>query len=90
MYDGGIPFDEDYLEFAAPEPQELPKWLSLLKPMEPFMWLATGASILVMATIFFIFSRYLSKSWQNFMVMSGDEFQVRESNNRMRFQALDL
>ena len=62
MYDGGLPFDEDYMEFAAPPPSLEAKWLALIKPLELYMWMATGASVLVVACVFYFLSRYAGQS----------------------------
>ena len=38
MTDGTVSFDKDYLVFVAPNPQQNPKYLALIQPLQPEVW----------------------------------------------------
>ena len=54
VIDGTIAFDKDYMVFVAPNPQQNPKYLALIQPLDGVVWLfiitslAGGAAFFLM------------------------------------------
>ena len=50
-------FDSDYMEFVAPNPQQLSKVLAVIKPFNVYVWMGMGASMLVITMAMWIFAK---------------------------------
>ena len=54
VIDGTTAFDKDYMVFVAPNPQQNPKYLALIQPLDAVVWffiitsLAGGAAFFLM------------------------------------------
>ena len=97
VFDGTIPFDEDYLVFSAPNPSLLPKWLGLIYPFHYLIWILLGVSVFVFAFVTYavarsegaikneIFKQWHSvydASWYTFGTLMGETFELGEKQIR--------
>jgi len=65
VIDGTITFDVDYMVFAAPKPQLLPKYTALIMPFDAFVWIVIAGSLIIISFMAFIVAsteQYLRKS----------------------------
>jgi hypothetical protein len=65
VYDGGLPFDTDFMEFAAPKPLPVEKFLSLIFPLDPFVWLLVLISYVAAGLVFWIIANVEGKFTNN-------------------------
>ena len=49
------------MEIAAPKPLSVPKFISLIYPLDPFVWMSAGISYIVAGLIFWIISNMEGK-----------------------------
>ena len=54
VIDGTIAFDKDYMVFVAPNPQQNPKYLALVQPLDPVVWLFVIISLAGGAVFFLL------------------------------------
>ena len=54
-------FDTDYMEFAAPNPQPMLKFLAVIKPFDVYVWMGMGASLIVISMAMWIFAKQEGK-----------------------------
>ena len=54
VIDGTISFDKDYMVFVAPNPQQNPKYLALIQPLNWVVWVFVVVSLVGGATFFLI------------------------------------
>lgn len=57
MIDGTIAFDKDYMVFVAPNPQQNPKYLALIQPLNPVVWLFIITSLAGGAVFFLLVAK---------------------------------
>ena len=57
MIDGTIFFDKDYMAFVAPNPKQKPKYLALIQPFNPVVWIFVGSSIAIGVFVFLFVSK---------------------------------
>ena len=51
-------YDRDFLTFASPLPPESPRYLSLLRPFTPNVWLMIGIFIVCLGVAFLFISKF--------------------------------
>ena len=61
VFDEGLTFDDEFMEIAAPKPLPLPKFFSVLYPLDTFLWMSVGLAYFVTGLIFWIFSNIEGK-----------------------------
>ena len=54
VFDYTIAFDKDFQAFAAPQPQPLPKYLALVNPFSPLVWVAIVTSVLCLSALLWL------------------------------------
>ena len=56
--DGTKTFDKDYQAFASPQPQPLPKYLALINPFSPLVWIIVVVSFFILAVVFWLVANW--------------------------------
>lgn len=57
MIDSSEVYDKDYLGWVSPAPEQLPKYLSLINPLQPLVWLLVTLSLLMVGVIVYGIAR---------------------------------
>lgn len=101
MFDYTIPFDKDFMAFVTPNPQPLPKWMALISPFSPFVWLLIAISVVAFGFVFWFVANFESKIqeyyykswavlndalWYTFGAFVGED--VTEDNDSVRAPAI--
>ena len=87
MYDGGLPFDTDFMEFAAPKPLPVERFLSLIYPLDPFVWLLVLISYISAGLVFWIIANVEGRLTNNFFRWVY-YYPIYISFNRIRFHSI--
>ena len=61
VFDGTVAFDKDFQAFATPTPRPLPKYLAMVEPFQPLVWLCIAVSIVAIAVVLCLISRTEAK-----------------------------
>ena len=61
MFDYSVPFDKDFMASVTPNPQPLPKWMALISPFSPLVWLLIAASVFILGFFFWIVANFESE-----------------------------
>ena len=58
---GSFFYDKDFLGWVSPNPAPQAKYLSLIAPFQPLIWLLTCLSVFVIAVVFWIVANFESR-----------------------------
>ena len=61
VFDEGLTFDDEFMEIAAPKPLPLPKFFSMIYPLDDYVWISAGFAYILAGIIFWIFSNVEGK-----------------------------
>ena len=55
VFDGTVSFDKDFMAFATPNPQPMPKWMALISPFHFYVWICVVGSVIVSRGAIFLY-----------------------------------
>ena len=85
MFDGTVSFDKDFMAFATPNPQPMPKWMALMMPFHFYVWICVVGSVIVSRGAVFLTTLHCSFfiSYNDLLTYSrGRKFTITKLKSR--------